>query len=681
MANPNDEVHIIISAEDKASGVFSNVNKGLQNLGGEASRALGPIEMLQGSWVRMAAVMAPIAGLAGGIVASLMKTADVAEELNKMSKQTGISVENLSGLKFAAELSETSIEALNKGMGFFSKALHGANEEGKDTTQILRALGITAKDPYEALLQTADAFARMEAGADKSFLAMQLFGRGGKDMIPMLIEGAEGIRNMQNEAKDLGIIISTKLAQESDQFNDNIHRMEASLSSFAKMIGGFMIPKLNEMFDLLSGKKDMDLLLGGLIEKRAGLDKQISALSETFTQRGLLEDIKKERELVQKQIDGVLNAMQGSATTHAVAKSAAPKIIDPEAIKKASEEANKAIIDSWELQDRINKTREAAIIADWELEDRLNKQRESEIMADWELTQRIQDAKKAKAQELADWQIMQWEREQEKFQERFDRISDLIQQERDMRIQAYQDAWQKQFDMANSVGGELGAGLGMMMAGMKGITDMQQGVDPYSQEYERTAQHYANMMQLKIDHYGTSTNIDAEWQAIMQAQEQMAAQQRVATYQNMAGAMAGTMYSLYVAAGQNSNAMFGLYKTFAVTEALISTYAGAARALKDFPYPFSIAVAGLVTAAGMARVAAIMSQKPGGSATAATPSGGGGYSYNQPTTPSYQPITPAAETQQPKVTNIHIYGNVVDHDKFARELVESIKKAEADGAH
>lgn len=299
-----------------------------------------------------------------------------------------------------------------------------------------------------------------------------------------------------------------------------------------------------------------------------------------------------------------------------------------------------------------------------------------------------EDMKVIKAQEEAffkqiqesikydEYMQQQAEKESKRQEDLHRRNLEIIQEERDMKIQAYEATWTKYFEIANQTGGEMGKGLGMMGAGMKGMMDITQGTDPYTAEYNRIAEHYAALIQLKIDKYGAEANIDAEWQSIMVAQEQMSAQQRVATYQNMAGMMAGTMYSMYVAAGSHNKAMFTMYKAFAITEAIISTYAGAARALKDFPFPYSIAVAAIVTAAGLARVAAIAAQKPGGGeATAAAPSGGGGYSYNQPTTPTWEKTE---EVKQGKQITIHIHGNVIDHAAFVRELAPYINEAQGD---
>ena len=59
---------------------------------------------------------------------------------------------------------------------------------------------------------------------------------------------------------------------------------------------------------------------------------------------------------------------------------------------------------------------------------------------------------------------------------------------------------------------------------------------------------------------------------------------------------------------------FEAFKAFRIAEAIASTYAGAARALADYPWPYSIVVAASVVAAGIANVATIAASKPAGQA-------------------------------------------------------------------
>ena len=61
---------------------------------------------------------------------------------------------------------------------------------------------------------------------------------------------------------------------------------------------------------------------------------------------------------------------------------------------------------------------------------------------------------------------------------------------------------------------------------------------------------------------------------------------------------------------KRSKKLFRVNQAVAIGEAIMSTYAGAARALKDIPPPFNFAFAALTVATGLAKVANIRSQQP-----------------------------------------------------------------------
>lgn len=83
-----------------------------------------------------------------------------------------------------------------------------------------------------------------------------------------------------------------------------------------------------------------------------------------------------------------------------------------------------------------------------------------------------------------------------------------------------------------------------------------------------------------------------------------------------------------------------------------------------------------VGAIGESLAASLEQQGTGGQKTIG---GAGGYTYTQPTTPTWE----KAEEKElrPIVVNYYHYGHVVDHDSFAREIIPSIRKAVADGVH
>lgn len=74
--------------------------------------------------------------------------------------------------------------------------------------------------------------------------------------------------------------------------------------------------------------------------------------------------------------------------------------------------------------------------------------------------------------------------------------------------------------------------------------------------------------------------------------------------------LSGTMLKVYQTAGKQHKGFFRMYQATSAAEATVSAYAGAAMALKTYPYPYSAIVAGIVLASGLANVASIMSAKP-----------------------------------------------------------------------
>lgn len=83
---------------------------------------------------------------------------------------------------------------------------------------------------------------------------------------------------------------------------------------------------------------------------------------------------------------------------------------------------------------------------------------------------------------------------------------------------------------------------------------------------------------------------------------------------DIAGSVASTVYALAerLAEGSKESAMkvYRAYQAIAIVEATVSTIAGAARALKDYPYPYSLVVAGLVAAQGAVQIGLIASESP-----------------------------------------------------------------------
>lgn len=234
-----DRAQLLITAVDQTRPAFETIRNNLSKLGDATSRVKGMLAGL-GATVTIA-----------GFAAMIKHTFDVADELYKLSQKIGISVEALSTLRFAAQLSEVTLETLQKGIKTLSQNITEANTGIGDGAQVFQALGITVKNTdgsmkstEAVLLQVANVFANLEDGAVKTALAVKLFGKSGMEMIPFLNQGAAGINQLTAEAERLGLKLTTETAISAENFNDNLTALKASSSALGISLARDFLPDL-----------------------------------------------------------------------------------------------------------------------------------------------------------------------------------------------------------------------------------------------------------------------------------------------------------------------------------------------------------------------------------------------------------------------------------------------------
>ncbi len=209
----------------KVKGSVDDIGKGIQNLSKTASSGMSALsgdfsklgDVIGGIGGPAAAMGAAVVGALGGI---LTKTMEASEGFRKLSEKTGASVEFLSGFTQAADDVFVSSEAVNASLTIFAKKLGGAEDamDGSGTTagafaKKLAELGIVSGDMEDALGQVADRFAGMKDGSEKTALAVQLFGKQGVELIPILNKGRDAINEMTAAAKEMGLVMTTETTQ------------------------------------------------------------------------------------------------------------------------------------------------------------------------------------------------------------------------------------------------------------------------------------------------------------------------------------------------------------------------------------------------------------------------------------------------------------------------------------
>ena len=213
--------------------------------------------------VRRAAIGLAIGGAAaitGFAIGAIKNFADLGDELDKMSKRTGFSVESLGELKFAAEQSGSSLEDVEKAAKRMSSAILDLEDGLTEATRPFERLGITLDDlkgkrPEDQFQLIALALAGVEDATTRAALAQDIFGRSGTALLPLFIEGEKGMEALRQQARDLGIVMSTESAADAADFKDSLNELKSAVSGLGLAFSGTLVPRITGFIRLLVGKK------------------------------------------------------------------------------------------------------------------------------------------------------------------------------------------------------------------------------------------------------------------------------------------------------------------------------------------------------------------------------------------------------------------------------------------
>ena len=119
----------------------------------------------------------------------------------------------------------------------FEMAVSKLNTTISKNPEKLEKIGVAAKDADGALLQMADSFQRIDDPTRRAAIAAEIFGeRVGRDMVVALSQGRRGIEELIRTGQQLNPI-TTKMAQDAEQFNDALDTLRKRASTVRGDLG------------------------------------------------------------------------------------------------------------------------------------------------------------------------------------------------------------------------------------------------------------------------------------------------------------------------------------------------------------------------------------------------------------------------------------------------------------
>lgn len=192
---------------------------------------------------------------AGGALVAITKSAiDFADHLNDLNQRLGVSAEALSGWAYAARQTGTDIDALGVGLKKLAKNMEAALDPRSRQATIFDALGVKITDSVgnlksleDILPEIATQFKALNNATLEAAIAQELFGKSGADLMEFLNQGADGLDQMRQRARELGIELDGDTMNAADEFNDTLGDIKTVTEALGLKLAAQLLPLLIDL--------------------------------------------------------------------------------------------------------------------------------------------------------------------------------------------------------------------------------------------------------------------------------------------------------------------------------------------------------------------------------------------------------------------------------------------------
>lgn len=179
------------------------------------------------------------------LLASAKSFSDVGDALDKMSARTGISVEALSEIGFAAEQSGTSLDDVETAVRKMQKTIVASAGGSKQATDALVGLGLTVEQllklsPEEQFTAISKRLSEISDPAMRAAATMGIFGKSGTALSPLIGD----LQSLRAEARALGFTMTTDDAIAAAALNDAFGRLKTAAQTVSNALGAALTPFL-----------------------------------------------------------------------------------------------------------------------------------------------------------------------------------------------------------------------------------------------------------------------------------------------------------------------------------------------------------------------------------------------------------------------------------------------------
>jgi len=262
--------------------------------------------------------------IVSSLTAVMYTAAKAGDRMYEYSLRTGMTVENLSALSYAAEQTGTDINALLWSFKFLERQMVEAMLGAERARERFNSLGVAVTDAsgrmrpvMDVILDIADALASLSTQQERAGFASRVFGlRYGPALVPMLSQGRKALEELMKTAEDLNIVMSTEAAMALDNFRDSVITAYHAIAAVGRELSVAMTPVVTTLTSIVAKVASM---VSRFVESQPALSRFLVSFTmisgAAMVVIGSLSRFVSFLTRLQAEVGGVVSALKMLGTT------------------------------------------------------------------------------------------------------------------------------------------------------------------------------------------------------------------------------------------------------------------------------------------------------------------------------------------------------------------------------
>lgn len=191
-----------------------------------------------------------------GMVAMATKAGKTSDELLTLSRNTGLTVEEIQKLQYAADLVDVDFDAMTGSITKLTKQMgSGSKVFSKLGVSIKNADG-SMRNATDVWYDALDALSKIENETERDAVSMELFGKSAMELSGIVDDGGKALKELGDEAEATGLILGKDAVEDAGKFQDALDKLKGTATqAFVKAgaaLADSLVPMLEKLVDVVS---------------------------------------------------------------------------------------------------------------------------------------------------------------------------------------------------------------------------------------------------------------------------------------------------------------------------------------------------------------------------------------------------------------------------------------------